>query len=129
MMYIVNDKSLVADGAVESGLAGQLTPGMTVVLEPENDRESELHVRRPHRGRDRSGLAPQYRFLASSSDDGSVILWNLQPLSRLPWLRLERPDLAASAASASPSALPSPTTRYQVLAGYADGSLSCGPSS
>jgi len=123
VMYIVNDRTLVAEGAVESGLAGLLKVGMTAVVEPENDRES-VFMFDGHTGPvNNLALAPQSRFVASSSEDGTVILWSLQPLSRLPWLRLERPDgrrVGCRAVAVSPIVL---NDSYQLLAGYADGQL------
>jgi WD40 repeat protein len=123
IMYIVNDKSLTVEGAFEAGFSSRLNKGMTAILEPENDREAQF-IYNGHTGTVTGlALAPLNRFLASSSDDGSVILWDLQSSSTLPWARLDRADqrrIACKSLAISPAVS---NDVYQVLAGYADGSV------
>ncbi|HMP17156.1 MAG TPA: HlyD family efflux transporter periplasmic adaptor subunit, partial [Gemmatales bacterium] len=123
IMHIVNDKELLVDGAVESGFSSRIEPGKTVVLEPDNDREAQF-LFNGHTGSITSlALAPLNRFLASSSEDGSVILWNLFPARELPWIRLERPDhrrVGCKCVAVSPSVT---ADTYLLLAGYSDGSI------
>ncbi len=123
ILHIVNDLQLTADGAVESGFATNLKRDMVAVIEPENDREARF-IFDGHTG-PVTGLvmAPGLRFMASSSEDGSVILWNVQKVSRLPWHRLERPDrrrLACRALAVSPAVV---DDTYHILGGFADGSV------
>jgi WD40 repeat protein len=121
VMTIVNDKTLVAEGAVEAGFTTSLKKGMTIVVEPENDRESMV-VFDGHTGPITSlALAPQARFLASSSEDGSVLLWSLRDTQ--PWASLIRPDrrrVACKSVAISPAVT---GESYQLLAGYADGNV------
>lgn len=123
ILHIINDKLLTVEGAFESGFSGSLNKGMTVILEPENDREANF-VYNGHTGAVTGlALAPLARFLASSSDDGSVILWDLLSGSNLPWYRLERQDqrrLACKCVAISPAVN---NDTYQILAGFADGSI------
>jgi len=123
IMYIINDKSLTVEGAFESGFSDSMNKGMTVILEPENDREAKF-VYNGHTGAVTGlALAPQARFLASSSDDGSVILWDLLSRSTLPWHRLERQDqrrVACKCVAVSPAVN---NDTYQILAGFVDGSI------
>lgn len=123
IMQIINDKSLIAEGAFEAGFSRRLHEGMTVVLEPENDQEARF-VFNGHTGPVTGlALAPQSRFLASSSDDGSVVLWDLINISSLPWIRLERGDqrrIACKCVAISPAVN---KDVYQVIAGFADGSI------
>lgn len=123
ILHIINDKQLTVDGAFESGFSGSMNKGMTVILEPENDREA-MFVYNGHTA-PVTGLAvaPQARFLASSSDDSSVVLWDLQSKSTLPWFRLERNDqkrVACKCIAISPAVN---NDTYQLLAGYVDGSI------
>lgn len=123
IMYIVNDKSLVAEGAFEAGFSTRIHKGMTAVLEPENDREAQF-IFNGHTGAVTGlSLAPLNRFLASSSDDGSVILWDLQSATTLPWVRLDRGDMrrvGCKSIAISPAVV---NDVYHLLAGYADGSV------
>lgn len=123
ILQIVNDKQLTVDGAFESGFASLLRTEMNVILEPENDQEAKFVFNGHTAPVTGLALAPAARFLASSSDDGSVVLWDMQMISSLPWVRLERPDqrrLACKCVAISPSVN---NDAYQLLAGYADGSI------
>lgn len=121
IMHIVNDKTLLVDGAFESGFSSRINQGKTVIVEPENDREAQF-IFNGHTGTVTGmSLAPLNRFFASSSDDGTVILWNLAPATSLPWLRLERPDqrrVACKCVAVSPAVN---EDTYLLLAGYSDG--------
>ncbi|HQR06973.1 MAG TPA: hypothetical protein PLN21_09135 [Gemmatales bacterium] len=123
ILHIINDKQLTVDGAFESGFSDSLKKGMTVILEPENDREARF-VYNGHTGSVTGlAMAPQARFLASSSDDSTVVLWDLQSSSTLPWFRLERNDhrrVACKCVAVSPAVN---KDTYQILAGYVDGSI------
>lgn len=123
VLQVVNDKSLIVEGAFESGFSESLREGMTVILEPENDREAKF-VYNGHTGAVTGlALAPLSRFLASSSDDGSVILWDMHAVSSLPWVRLERNDqrrVACKCVTVSPAVN---NDTYQILGGFADGSI------
>ncbi|MBL8821052.1 MAG: HlyD family efflux transporter periplasmic adaptor subunit [Planctomycetia bacterium] len=123
ILQVINDKSLIVEGAFESGFSESLREGMTVILEPDNDREAKF-VYNGHTGPVTGlALAPLSRFLASSSDDGSVILWDMHAVSSLPWVRLERGDqrrVACKCVAVSPAVN---NDSYQILAGFADGSV------
>jgi len=123
ILHIINDKQLTVEGAFESGFSESLKPGMTVILEPENDKEASF-VFNGHTGIVTGlAMAPQARFMASSSDDGTVVLWDLQSQSSLPWFRLERNDqrrVGCKCVAVSPAV---DNDTYQVLAGYADGTV------
>jgi WD40 repeat protein len=123
ILTIVNDKHLVAEGAVEAGFTRNLRAGMTVVIEPENEREPRA-VLDGHTGPINGlSVAPQGRFLASGSEDGTVILWNVERLVRLPWLKLERDDrrrVGCKCVAISPAVT---KDTYTILAGYADGAV------
>lgn len=123
IMHIVNDKQLLVEGAFESGFTNRIAQGKTAIIEPENDREAQF-IFNGHTGIITGlALAPQNRFFASSSEDGTVILWDLQNLSPLPWTRLERPDqrrVGCKCVAISPAVA---NDTYQLLAGYGDGSI------
>lgn len=125
IVQIVNDKSLIAEGSSETGLSSHLKVGMNVVIEPENDRQA-LFVLDGHTGPVTAlALAPASRFLASSSDDGSIILWNVPARSRLPWKKLERTDrrrVGCRCLAISPPVNANGDT-FHLLAGYTDGAV------
>lgn len=123
IMHIINDKSLIVEGAFEAGFSRRLHEGMTVVLEPENDQEAKFVFNGHTAPVTGLALAPEARFLASSSDDGTVVLWDLVNISSLPWVRLERGDMrrvACKCVAISPAV---DKDNYQVVAGFADGSI------
>jgi WD40 repeat protein/biotin carboxyl carrier protein len=125
VIQIVNDKTLMAEGSVEAGFTRNLKVGMTTVIEPENDRQP-LVVYDGHTAAVTSlALAPAERFLASSSEDGSIILWNIRANSRLPWKKLERTDrrrVGCRALAISPAVTGNGDT-FRILSGYTDGAV------